>query len=368
MAISIPAILDTELAAAKATLLPVTDAVTHTSSQPSVPYLNGNRAADLLRLLTGLIDSAALTGIGIHGAADAANPEATANAIDPATGYALSISLKGKYNAHRILTAGGVHGSADATNVVTAADADDEAKLVTLTNDLRTQYIAHIIKVTGSPATHGLADTVDSLTLAACTNYATAYALLNQIKTQYNLHLANINAGTTASVKGGTFTGVNSQVGNKATFTGNVTTALAGKSATIVSNTTSALVFQDGGLPAVPQTGDTFVVEFAAIDADIAVLAGGKGSGDRCCDPYASGPSFINAVTKLLQLLGVALPTYLTRTTDGVTKQTTYDPAEPFHIGSPLAGAGSQGHGGGYLIADALQQARDAVAAYTKPV
>lgn len=356
MAISIPAILDTELTAVKNTLLPVTDGVTHTSSQPSVPYLNGNRAADLLRLLTGLIDSAALTAAGIHGAADATNVEATANAVDPATGYALANSLKAKYNAHRVLTAGGVHGSADATNVVTAADADDEGKLVTLSNDLRTQYAAHIIKVTGSPATHALADTVDALTLAACTNYATAYALLNEIKAKYNAHLANINAGTTASVGGGTYTGVNSLTGSKATFTGNVTAALAGASATILSNTTSALVLQ-GTLPAVPQTGDTFVVEFAAIDADIVVLAGGKGSGDRCCDPYASGPSFINATMKLLQLLGAAVPAYLTPAA-----------AEPFHIGSPLAGAGSQGHGGGYLIADALQQARDAVAAYTKPV
>lgn len=365
MAISIPAILDTELTAVKNTLLPVTDGVTHTSSQPLVPYLNGNRAADLLKLLTGLIDSGTLTSVGIHAAADAANVEATANATDPASGYALANSLKAKYNVHRAVTPA-VHGSADATNVVAAADADDEGKLVTLSNDIRTQYSAHIIKV--SAGTHGLADTVDSLTLVACTNYATAYALLNEIKAQYNAHLANINAGTTASVGGGTYTGVNSMVGNKATFTGNVTAALAGASATIVTNTTKALAFQAAALPAVPRTGDTFVVEFAAIDADIAVLAGGKGLGDRCCNPYANGPSFVNATVKLLQLLGAAVPAYMAHTTDGVTKQTTYDPAEPFHIGSPLAGAGSQGHGGGYLIADMLQQARDAVAAYTKPV
>lgn len=227
MAIVIPAILDTQLTALKNTLLPVTDNVTKTSSQPVPPYVSGNRTADLLKLLTGLIDSGTLT--------------ATA---------------------------------ADATSV----------------------------------------------------------------------------SDTTA------FTGVNSMVGATVTFVGNVTAALAGVKAVVISNTVTKLNFAPGALPVAGDVGDEFTVEFTAIDPDIAILAGGKGLGDNCSMPYAPGPTFINAVVKLLQLLGAAVPSYLNAAA-----------AEPFHIGSPHAGAGSLGHGGGYLIAGALQAARDAVAAYTAP-
>jgi hypothetical protein len=227
MAIVIPSIITAELTAVRNTLLPVVDAVTHTSSQPYAPYLDGNRAADLLKLLTGLIDSGTLTA-----------------------------------------TAG------DATSV----------------------------------------------------------------------------SDTTA------FTGVNSLVGATVTFAGNVTAALAGVKAKVISNTVTKLNFAPGALDVAPDVGDEFTVEFTALDADIAILAGGKGLGDHQCLPYAVGPTFINAILKLLQLLGAAVPSYLTPAA-----------GEPFHIGSPFAGAGSQGHGGGYLIADALLQAKNAVAAYTAP-
>jgi hypothetical protein len=239
MSISIPAIVDTQLTNLKASLLPVTDSTTKTSSSPTPPYVNGNRAADLLRQLTGLIDAGPLTATG----------------------------------------------------------------------------------------------------------------------------------GTSASVQDtGAFTGVNSLVGAKVTFGAATTTvALRGKSAYVISNTTGALFFAPGALPGTPVVGDVYTVEFSSIDSDLVVLEGGKASGDSQSNPYSSGPSLINALMKLIVQLGGALPAYLTRVTDGVTKETLFDPAEAFGIGSPHAGAGSYGHGGAILVASAIQLARDTVSLYTKP-
>jgi len=227
MAIAIPAVVDAQLTALKNTLLPVVDGVTHTSSHPTPPYLNGNRAADLLRALTGLIDVSGLTASG--------------------DGTATTLVDTGAYTA-------------------------------------------------------------------------------------------------------------GSLVGAKVTFVGDVTAALAGVSAYVIANTTGVLTFAGGALPTAPMTGDTYSIEFTSIDKDLVVLEGGKGKGDSQSNPYGSGPNFVNAVVLLLQLLGASVPSYL-----GASA------AEPFHIGSPHAGAGSQGHGGGYLISAALQAARDAVAAFTAP-
>lgn len=175
--------------------------------------------------------------------------------------------------------------------------------------------------------------------------------------------------GTATSVIDvGAFVGVNSLIGCKVTFQGNITPALAGVVAYVISNTTDALSFAGGALPATPQVGDGYKVEFAAIDSDLTVLENGKGSGNSQSNPYGAGPSLINALTKLIVQLGGALPSCLVRVTDGVTKATIYDPAEAFHIGSPHAGAGSFGHGGAALVADALQLVRNTVAAYTKPM
>lgn len=227
MSISIPAIVDTQLANLKATLLPVQDNVTKTASSPVPPYVQGNRVADLFRQLTGLIDAGPLTATG----------------------------------------------------------------------------------------------------------------------------------GTATSVQDtGAFTGVNSLVGAKVTFTGNVTPALAGKSAYVLTNTTGALFFAPGAIPATPQTGDTYSVEFTSVDGDLAVLEGGKSLGDSQSNPYGAGPSLINAMMKLISQLGGALPSWL-----------DFHAAEAFHVGSPHGGAGSYGHGGAQLLASGIQLVRDTVAAYTKP-
>jgi hypothetical protein len=61
MAISIPAILDTQIANLRAELEPVVDAATNTASSPRPPMVRSNRFADLVNLLCGLIDSGTLT-------------------------------------------------------------------------------------------------------------------------------------------------------------------------------------------------------------------------------------------------------------------------------------------------------------------
>lgn len=232
MAISIPALVDAQLAALRATLLPQFDAATNTSSSPAPPYVLGNRAADLMKLLTDLIDATGLTATG----------------------------------------------------------------------------------------------------------------------------------GTAASVQDtGAFTGVNSLIGCKVTFVGNVTAALAGVEAYVVSNTVNELFFAAGALPGTPAAGDTYSVEFTAVDVDLEEMADGKAVGSSASNPYGSGPSFVNATAKLMTAAGATFPDYMD-TQDKITALAT-----AFHIGSPHAGAGSQGHGGAALIADMLQQFRDAVAGYTKP-
>jgi hypothetical protein len=152
------------------------------------------------------------------------------------------------------------------------------------------------------------------------------------------------------------FTGVNSLIGATVTFTGNVTAALAGIVGTVISNTVTNLNFAPGVLPANPAAGDTYTVQWTSVDKDLAVLEQGKLKGSTGSNPYSAGPSFVNAVMVMIQQLGGTLPAWLDLAT-----------ATPFHIGSPHAGAGSQGHGGAMLVAEALKLARDQVAAYTAP-
>lgn len=227
MAIAIPAIVDTQLTALRNSLLPKQDGATLIASSPLPPYAMANRAADVLRMLTDLIDAGPLTA-------------------------------------------------------------------------------------TGGTATQ-LQDTT-------------------------------------------AFTGVNTLIGAKVTFTGNVTPALAGCVAYVISNTVTNLNFAPGALTGTPQAGDTYSIQWTAVDKDLLILEQGKTKGDTASNPYSAGPSLINALMVLIQQLGGSLPSWLDTAT-----------VNPFHIGSPHAGAGSQGHGGAMLIAEALLLARDQVAAYTKP-
>ena len=239
MAISIPALVDAQLAALQAALRPHVTVATNTASRPVPPYGLGNRVADWLTTLTNLIDSAVLTATG-----------GTANSL------------------------------------------------------------------------------VDT----------------------------------------GAFTGVNSLVGATVVFEATTTTVLLRSVRGIVaSNTVNDLVFGNQvwdasgdrlyALPATPAAGDTYQVDYTTIDTDLAILAGNKGLGSSQSNPYGAGPSMVNALMKLIVGLGGSLPSYLDAGS-----------AQPFGLMSPhAAGGGQWGHGGADLLADALEVARDTVAAYTAP-
>lgn len=367
MAIAIPAIVDTQLAALKASMSPHNHVdgggTTHTQAAGDL-FPRGNRVADILRLLTGLIDSGTLTVQGIHGATDAADDVATANAVDPATGYALSIALKNAYNLHIAKVAGDVHWGVDAANAADAPDADSEGKLVTLTNQLKEKFSAHAIYLTGN--THRFPDTKRVYLPADCTTYATAYVILNALKPIYNAHIIDIGCSNQALGDTGAFV-ASSLIGAKITFgPATATVALRGAVAYVGSNTTDRLNFKTV-LPGTPVTADVYAIEYASVDDDLAMIDGGKGFGGSQSNPYGYGPSLLNACIKLIVQLGGTLPTYLVRVTDGTSHHTTFDPAEAFGIGSPHAGGSAYGHGGGILVADMLQRVRDQVALFTVP-
>lgn len=337
MAIAIPALTTTQLAALQAEF-----------AVPRPPYMNINRATDLLRNFTGLIDASALVITGIHGAADATNDTTAADATDQATGDTLANEIKADYNAHRVLTAGGVHAAADATNVVTAANgAGTEGALQTLVNDIRTQLLAHLPFLTSD--THGVADP-NIPTLAAATDLASDIALANHLKAIYNAHILNINGlSTTVVADIGAFTTVDALAGSTVTFDGNITAALATIQGTILSNTTGAITLT-AALPAVPVSADTYTAEFSAIDAQLVAMDGGRALGSSQSNPYGNGPLFIDACINLLDRIGT-VPAFL-----------TIAAAEPNGIGSPHAGGASAG-----LISAAMDEVSAAVAAYTAP-
>jgi hypothetical protein len=351
MSISIPAIVDTQLAALKATLNPAyhSDTTTYTSSK--APFVLGNRAADLLRQLTKLVDVASLAVQGIHGATDAADAVATADATDPTSGQALANALKAAYNLHIAKTAGNVHWGADGTNNVSTADATDEGTTVALANAIKLKFNLHIVKLTSN--THRFSDAKETITTADSTAYASAYTLLNVIKTKYNLHVVDIGCSVNEVSRTSSFSSAHSLAGSKITFGAATTTvALRGQSVVISDNTVTKLTLVTA-LPTAPVTGDVFAVEFSSVDDELAIIEGGKSTGDSQSNPYGYGPTLISAMVKLIQLLGGSVPSWLLAT--------------PFTIGSPHAGGSAGGHGGAQMLAYAFQLVRDTVAAYTVP-
>lgn len=170
---------------------------------------------------------------------------------------------------------------------------------------------------------------------------------------------ATTGSETDGFTDSGAFTGVDSLVGATFTYDAATTTAaLQGLSFTIASNTVNKITFTEAA-PAANAVGDVGVITFTTIDKDLSALRQGKGLGDTASNPYGPGPSLINALAVLIEQLGGTLPSYL---------NPAAPEAEPFGLGSPHGGhGGPYGHGGMIMLADALQVARDTVAAYTAP-
>lgn len=366
MAIAIPALVDAQLVALRASMEPVQDGATFQDSFAAAPGGLANRMADMLDMLTSLCDSGTLTGVGIHTAVDATNNIAVAAAAsDLATTQTLLNALRdgtgeagGGAPAHFIIVGASEHIGADVTNALTAAAATDLPTSLTLANDIKTEFNGHLLlhAATG----HYGPDLVNTILSPDATDLPTAIILANELKTKYNLHLANIKAGSTLSfVDNGAFTTANSLVGTTITFAAATTTAaLRDLVRTVVSSSVNHLVLNEA-LPAEPVVGDTLTLEYTQADANITVLRGTGVSfgGTNPGNPYGYGPSFVDAVLTFLQSQGVTPPSYLNTAS-----------AEPFGLGSPHAGhGGTHGHAALILASDMLQLVRDTVAAYTVP-
>jgi hypothetical protein len=124
-----------------------------------------------------------------------------------------------------------------------------------------------------------------------------------------------LDKSTPLTATGGTATSVvdagafvaNTQVGNTVVFTGNVTAALAGKSAVVVSNTANALFFAAGAIPASPVAGDTYTIVGSMVDAAISDLRDGRGSASAPAgNVYGDSRVVTDALVRIVQQLGGA--------------------------------------------------------------
>lgn len=98
------------------------------------------------------------------------------------------------------------------------------------------------------------------------------------------------------------------QVGNTVVFTGNVTAALAGKSAVVVSNTANSLFFATGAIPAAPVAGDTYTIVGSMVDGAIRSLLEGR-VGSANAPPgnlYGDSRVVADALVRIVQQLGGA--------------------------------------------------------------
>jgi len=120
-------------------------------------------------------------------------------------------------------------------------------------------------------------------------------------------------AGTTTSVSVAAAV-ANSQIGNTVTFTGNVTAALAGVTATVIANTGGTASVPAAGtltfaetLPGTPIVGDTFSVNILFMDDIISKISGSATLGNvRGGDVYNVWRDINTAFIKLAQGVGGA--------------------------------------------------------------
>lgn len=130
---------------------------------------------------------------------------------------------------------------------------------------------------------------------------ATALELLQNALTTGTL---TVVSGTTTSLTDGAATFVASQqIGNYVVFDGNVTAALAGVEARVISNTTTTLTFGET-LPGTPAVGDTYTIVGGCLEEEIAAIRAGKSLGDGTVPIYADSRLVNHALVKLITQLG----------------------------------------------------------------
>lgn len=119
---------------------------------------------------------------------------------------------------------------------------------------------------------------------------------------------AAATGGTANSVQNtGSFV-ANTQIGNTVVFAGNVTAALAGVQAVVVSNTANALFFAAGALPAAPVAGDTFTIVGTFLSSAISDLRDGRGPGSAPAgNVYGDSRVVVSALARAAEQLGGSL-------------------------------------------------------------
>lgn len=133
---------------------------------------------------------------------------------------------------------------------------------------------------------------------------------------------ATTGAETDGFTDSGAFTGVNSLAGATFTYAAATTTvALRGVARKIISNTANKITF--GVETVANQAGDTGTITFDTIDDQIDALRGGKNTGDTASNPYSYGPSFADAVLKILERIGALEQVVISGTADGAGSTTT---------------------------------------------
>ena len=111
--------------------------------------------------------------------------------------------------------------------------------------------------------------------------------------------------GTARSVQDTGAFAANTQVGNIVRFTGNVTSALAGVEAAVVSNTADELFFASGALPATPVAGDTFTIRGALVEDIIEKLRDGRGpASSPAGNEYGDSRLVVDALVRMARQLG----------------------------------------------------------------
>ena len=130
--------------------------------------------------------------------------------------------------------------------------------------------------------------------------------------------------GTARSVIDGAGTFVpGQQVGNVVTFAGNVTSALAGVSATVFANDDRSLTFKDA-LPGTPASGDTYTIAGGIVADAISELREGKGLADSPAgsvygDDRIVRDALVRAIRQLGTVQATGTLTLTGNTLDGLT-------------------------------------------------
>ena len=145
---------------------------------------------------------------------------------------------------------------------------------------------------------------------AAAQNYlrasdmATALELLQEALSA-TTPLTVVSGSTTTIVDGASTFVADEQVGNVVTIV-TATESIVGETATVVGNTTTTLTLSPA-LSATTTVGDTYTIEAAFLNTEIANLRKGGGRADSTVDPYGSQRDAINGLMRAVEQLGGTL-------------------------------------------------------------